>query len=223
MRDDTTSLIVLSDSDSFVTKRTRTTTATSKLSINFAFDSELLQHKAYKSTLRSLMRRSRLRNDSGKPAQQDGWIDPLGPQERSSRFKTSQTIDKTLEADSWTLRRQARILVLGTESRDVMIALSQHAIPLPRDKAKSYRSAIYRRLIDEVVFAFATSHMPEQFFWPELRDNLTILEEASAKWTGLGSPESVMEALRFCSKHIPSTHDSMDEHSFVSLLPYDAY
>lgn len=58
IKDDSTSLIVLCDSESFTTKRTKTTTATSKLSMNFVFDAELLQAKAYKSTLRSLIRKN---------------------------------------------------------------------------------------------------------------------------------------------------------------------
>ncbi|EXJ84741.1 hypothetical protein A1O3_05413 [Capronia epimyces CBS 606.96] len=59
IKDDSSSLIVLCDSASFVTRRTKTTTATSKFSMNFIFDAEILQAKAYKSTMRSLMRRAR--------------------------------------------------------------------------------------------------------------------------------------------------------------------
>ncbi|KAJ9610783.1 hypothetical protein H2200_005560 [Cladophialophora chaetospira] len=58
VKDDSSSLIVLCDSASFVTKRTQTTTATSKFSVNFSFDAEILQAKAYMTTLRSLMRRA---------------------------------------------------------------------------------------------------------------------------------------------------------------------
>ena len=76
MKDDTSSLIVLCDSSSFVTKRTTTTTATSSFSMNFDFDTELLQAKAYKSTLRSLMRRARARGSSDRSGNEQGWYDP---------------------------------------------------------------------------------------------------------------------------------------------------
>ena len=58
IKDDSSSLIALCDAASFTTKRTKTTTATSKFSMNFDIDTELLQARAYKSTLRSLMRRA---------------------------------------------------------------------------------------------------------------------------------------------------------------------
>jgi hypothetical protein len=58
VKDDSTSLVVLCDSASFVTQRTKTTTGTSRFSMNFSFDAEILQAKAYKTTLRSLMRRA---------------------------------------------------------------------------------------------------------------------------------------------------------------------
>ena len=47
------------DSASFSSKWTTTTTATSNFSIKFAFDAELLKHRVYQSTIRSLMRRTR--------------------------------------------------------------------------------------------------------------------------------------------------------------------
>lgn len=65
IKDDSSSLIVLCDSESSVTKRTKTSTATSKLSLNFVFDAALLQSKAYKSALRSLMRKA---HRSGEPS-----------------------------------------------------------------------------------------------------------------------------------------------------------
>ena len=66
LKDDSSSLIVLYDSASFVTERSLTTTATSGFSLNFAFDSELLQHRAYKGVLRALMRMSTRRSNSSR-------------------------------------------------------------------------------------------------------------------------------------------------------------
>jgi hypothetical protein len=58
LKEDSSSLIVMYDSASFNSKRTTTTTATSKFSVRFAFDAELLKHRAYQSTIRALMRRA---------------------------------------------------------------------------------------------------------------------------------------------------------------------
>jgi hypothetical protein len=59
MRDDSSSLYVLCDTNSFVTQRTKTTTATSRYSVNFAFDPVLLQTRAYRNSYRSLLKRVR--------------------------------------------------------------------------------------------------------------------------------------------------------------------
>ena len=59
IREDYSSLFALYDSDSFISKGTDTTKATSKLSLNFDFDAELLQHKIYKGVFRSLMRKTK--------------------------------------------------------------------------------------------------------------------------------------------------------------------
>ncbi|KIW66188.1 hypothetical protein PV04_08389 [Phialophora macrospora] len=58
VKDDSASLVVLCDSASFVTQRTQTTTGTSRFSIDFSFDAEILQAKAYRTMLRSLMQRA---------------------------------------------------------------------------------------------------------------------------------------------------------------------
>lgn len=52
--------MVLYDSQSFLSVRNDTTDRASKLSANFPFDEELLQHKAYRNSFRSLMRRNRI-------------------------------------------------------------------------------------------------------------------------------------------------------------------
>jgi hypothetical protein len=63
IKDDTSSLVVLYDSHSFVTKTTkdtRTTASASNYSKEFDFDSELLQYKPYKRGFRALLRRSKI-------------------------------------------------------------------------------------------------------------------------------------------------------------------
>lgn len=207
MKDDTTSLIVLCDSDSFITKRTQTTTTTSKLSMNFTFDAELIQHRAYKSTLRSLMRRGRLRSDPGRPTRQDFWVDPLGHEESSHRSKRSHQIDKILQEDSMVYRRQVRILALGPEAQNVMIALSRRSSARPTEKALTYRPAVFRTLTIQVVSAISPAS--EQLMSTQGREYLTVLKSALAdgsKFSPLfpkGLCEDMANALRFCSRTVP--------------------
>ncbi|ETI25308.1 hypothetical protein G647_02080 [Cladophialophora carrionii CBS 160.54] len=79
VRDDSTSLIVVCDSASIVTQRTRTTTGTSRFSANFSFDAEILQANAYKATLRSLMRRAQNDNSRERYSQNTRIKSPDGP------------------------------------------------------------------------------------------------------------------------------------------------
>ncbi|ERF71663.1 hypothetical protein EPUS_00652 [Endocarpon pusillum Z07020] len=102
VKDDSSSLLVLCDSESFITARTRTTTATSRFSLNFVFDAELLQHKAYKSTLRSLMRRTRSR--SSPQAARDGVIRTASDMKAA---KASSYIDQLLQTDARQLHSES--------------------------------------------------------------------------------------------------------------------
>jgi hypothetical protein len=56
MRDDSSSLIVLRDSESYLTDTTCSTERSSRLSVKFSFDHELLQSRVYQGTVRSLIR-----------------------------------------------------------------------------------------------------------------------------------------------------------------------
>ena len=58
IRDDSSSLVVLYDSASFITGLTNVTETSSKLSLKFRFDWELLQSTIYQGTVRSLLRRA---------------------------------------------------------------------------------------------------------------------------------------------------------------------
>ncbi|OCK86999.1 uncharacterized protein K441DRAFT_671506 [Cenococcum geophilum 1.58] len=58
IRDDSSSLAVFYDSASFITSLTNVTETSSKLSLKFRFDGELLRSKVYQGTVRSLLRRA---------------------------------------------------------------------------------------------------------------------------------------------------------------------
>jgi hypothetical protein len=57
IRDDSSSLIVLRDSASLFSSSTHTKANSSKLSMRFGFDGELLGSRVYQGTMRSLIRR----------------------------------------------------------------------------------------------------------------------------------------------------------------------
>ena len=122
MADDASSLTLLSDSDSLVNGLTKTG-ATSNLSINSALDAEPQQHKANKSTWRSLMRRPGSRDSSIRSQTQERrargdqtTAHPLGPAEGKARSKQSTAIDRKLEEDFRKLRREVEILVMSSDN-----------------------------------------------------------------------------------------------------------
>lgn len=103
---------------------TATTTTTSKFSIRFGFDAELLKAKAYQSSFRSLMRRhknqpvpkhsqSKLPGDA---VDRDGSIyfsSPTSMPTSTSDPKNSKKIDRMLQEDGVRLRKEITILALG--------------------------------------------------------------------------------------------------------------
>jgi hypothetical protein len=122
VKDDSSSLYTLCDSVSFVTKRTKTTTATSKLSMNFAFDAELLQNGAYKRAFRSLMRRvgARQSRDDGDSNRPMATRSPNPSQVETEQANRSTAIDRELEKDSHRLRREIQILAIGKDAPTLM-------------------------------------------------------------------------------------------------------
>ena len=132
LKDDSSSLIVLYDSASFVTERSLTTTATSKFSLNFAFDSELLQHRVYKGALRAFTRKKK--SPSSKPQQPK--VVPL-PEE----LKEVSVHAVGFPKKAW--RDVASVLV--------------HNLPRTLCEVHDYRSAIQALLLLEFSSAFMRS------------------------------------------------------------------
>lgn len=149
VKDDSSSLCVLCDSASFVTKRTKTTTTTSRLSMNFAFDNELLQHRAYKSTFRSLLRRAAARqsHESSDKA-------PKMTEEDIEQAERNAAIDREIKEDSRMLRREMKILALGSDAPKVIEQLRTiHLNGCTQEKRSLYSMTIHKHLLSELRFA----------------------------------------------------------------------
>ena len=161
IKEDTSSLILLCDSESFMTKRTQITTATSNLSLNFEFDDELLQHKAYKRTLRSLMRKSRnKRKQSARPLDLAELDQNL---EKEKAAAVSATIDRALRVDrKVAMEKRVNLLLMGSGGDglladfDSMTSSATSSVELRSDILKPPRGSIRNTPSSQKVY-FTTS------------------------------------------------------------------
>jgi hypothetical protein len=113
VKDDSSSLVVLRDSASFLSSCTKTTENSSKLSMRFMFDGELLQSRVYQGTVRSLLRRA-IRGGREINAGSSVSITPhkLSKEEKDKAARSSQ-IDSLIDKDAKRLRREVKVWVLG--------------------------------------------------------------------------------------------------------------
>lgn len=112
IRDDFSSLIVLRDSSSIFSTDTNPTS--SKLSINFLFDGELLTTRVYQGTVRSLMRRVLHRGKQTRI----GSIQSLSSDQTlvwkdKENTTRSNQIDALISEDSKEFLKKVDILVFG--------------------------------------------------------------------------------------------------------------
>jgi guanine nucleotide-binding protein G(i) subunit alpha len=103
MEDSTASMIVHRDADSIPSHWTGTSISSSKQSISFGFDRELFASKIYERWIRGSVKKS-LR-------QQQGDVGTRTERDRS------QAIDRNIQYDWTRLRREFRVLALGSDSR----------------------------------------------------------------------------------------------------------
>lgn len=144
VKDDSSSLLVLCSSQSFVTSRTQTTTATSKFSRKFTFDTELLQHKAYKNTLRSLMRRARSHSH---PQAAGDSVTSRALNKQGA--KASSHLVEILQADRIDRDRDIKVLIVGDETDQVLISFKFYSgDDLTRGRRLRFGDIIRRRLIE---------------------------------------------------------------------------
>ena len=211
LKDDRSSLIVLYDSESMLTKRTKSTTRTSKFSLNFAFDSVLLQHTIYKSTFRSLMRRTKVPSGLEGIRENEEWIDPLSWKEKTDRIHVSRKIDQELKQEKLRLERELKVIVVGNGAATAMEAFSLAWPPRSREELLLYRSEIYEALIAELIDAlkdisFQLPHQPATAHLGLLENSLQKSTEARMDLQHGLAPDLV-EAIRICSHHIPPSSE----------------
>ena len=159
IQDDSSSLAVLYDHESFQTKRTCTTTATSKLSMKIAFDGDLLQHGAYQSTFRSLSRLTSTTNGkqpmrTGSTTEEQRKIDDVQPMQcQRNPAEVSETVRQSLQ-----------ILVLV---RDISVLAS--TLRTSCDTSLSaFDYALAREQIINWAVSYCNAYFPSQRFRDEL-------------------------------------------------------
>lgn len=112
VKDDSSSLVVIRDSASLLSASTNTTENSSKLSMRFMFDGELLQSKVYQGTIRSLLRRAMHgATATGSITLQSNLY--KSPEERKEMKTRSRHIDRILHRDKLIENREFQILVHG--------------------------------------------------------------------------------------------------------------
>ena len=153
VKDDTTSLRVLCDDQSFQTRRTQTTTTTSKLSMTFGFDDEILQHKAYKNTFKSLMRR--VGTGSGRVQR---LINQLASPDEDRLTKTLLESDSLAEM---TRRRydEVRVLAIVNEDDELLYTLQKMGGFIVEEKKRIARERMIRWAMMQMESAFRESRI----------------------------------------------------------------
>lgn len=114
IRDDSSSLVVLRDSASLFSSCTDTTANSSKISMRFTFDRELLGSKVYQGTMRSLIRRVIHRGkETGTVSIRSQSTNRSLLSERKENAARSNQIDALITEDSKEFSRKANVLVVG--------------------------------------------------------------------------------------------------------------
>jgi guanine nucleotide-binding protein G(i) subunit alpha len=136
MEDDSTSMIVHRDVDSLLSYYTGTSISSSKRSLVFEFDRELFTSRIYERWIRGSVKKS-LREQQG-----DFGL----PGER----KLSLAIDRDLEEHAKVLRRECRVLLLGSESKSDIVKGMKivHSKGYSKDELWNYRPTIFRNVVD---------------------------------------------------------------------------
>lgn len=150
---DSASLFVHRDSSSFIS---RWSDNLSKFSIRFDFDRELFVTKVYEKVFRGSVKDSLLRQH-GLTRQENNKVStkqqtPAMSREEIQAKRRSQAIDRTLEEDSRRLRRECKVLLLGTAESGKGEIVKQmkiiHQNGYTRDELIGYRYTIHRNVID---------------------------------------------------------------------------
>lgn len=113
-RDDSSSLVVLRDSDSLFSSNTDTEVSSLRLSTKFIFDGELLGSKVYQGTMRSLIRRVMHRGkDTRTESIRSRSIERSLLSEEKNNAARSNKIDALITKSSKEFYRKVDVLVVG--------------------------------------------------------------------------------------------------------------
>jgi hypothetical protein len=175
VKDPSSSLLVLYDAASFETKKTKTTTATSKFSMNFTFDSELLQHKIYKDSFRSLLRKAKA---STTDAAVDNERSPAAWKVQEETV-ISRSIDGAIKRDKMEQQRELKILCLGPYATHFSKLLElRQSSSFGREEREEYQVYIYRYILSELYRVAKYFHDAENSPHTELHGHFETIANA---------------------------------------------
>lgn len=156
IKDDTSSLICLRDTDSYSSTRTSTTTRSSILNVMFNFDRELFNSKVYQETMRSIIRRTIRggRNDKRQDSiaaletQKLLW----GSTKAKNKAKLrNQEIESQLKKDRKEQSLEINLLLLGARGSGKSTAARQMKLSADgsytRSERESFKEAIFNYIV----------------------------------------------------------------------------
>ena len=155
VQDDSSSLIVLRDTASYFSGGTQSTEQSSKFSMKFRFDAEIMGSRVYQRAVRSLFRRRGRQYE--KTNRTSTMSQPVNPY-LSQRFKLSNSkskeIDAILEEDARKRRKTCKILMVGGPSSGVHVTLERMILldrleNIPQERL-SYREKIQSTVLDDL-------------------------------------------------------------------------
>jgi len=156
MQDDTSSLCVHRDVDSFFS-RAVASISSSKRSLVFDFDKELFLSRVYerwiRGSIKKSLRQQQIRSDS--PETHPRYLQPVSFEQNESNRDgkaRSKAIDRGLRQDIHRIRKEWKVLVLGADSRVKIveqIRAAHSADGYSYDDRYMFRSSLFRKIIDD--------------------------------------------------------------------------
>lgn len=151
VKDDTVSMYVHRDTASIYSRCTDTL---SKIPIVFSFDRDLFITKVYERALRGSLKASLRRQQADFESSKMPALSPLEKREMKEQKRRSEAIDRRLEEDSKTFRREANVLLMGADY-DGQELLMEHMRTITEgeyttDELRMYKPLVWRALIAAV-------------------------------------------------------------------------
>lgn len=135
IRDDSSSLAVLYDSASFITSLTNVTETSSKLSLKFRFDGELLRSKIYQGTVRSLLRRAIHGSNGSKVISESAksFSQPDPPIRDTSVVRLSKIDDSVIKDEMEYEMEPQREITLVVKSNESVTRMLTYLMEQPKE------------------------------------------------------------------------------------------